>query len=74
MARRKRHSLPRRSLSKARQRRLPCGCVRVLASQTVARAARQVEAARRELYQRRAETETSLMARSIFGAAGSGNL
>jgi alkyl sulfatase BDS1-like metallo-beta-lactamase superfamily hydrolase len=34
----------------------------------------QVDAARRELYQRRAEGETSLMAKSIFGAAGSGNL
>jgi len=35
---------------------------------------RQVADARRELYQRRADRETSLMARSIFGAAAAGKL
>jgi hypothetical protein len=47
MAKHKRRSLPRRRLSKPRKRRLPCGCIRVLASQATARAARQLEAARR---------------------------
>lgn len=53
---------------------LPLACQLIEWAHAAAPADAAVRAARREIYQRRADVETSLMARSIFAAAADGEL